>query len=97
MLHKLRTILGAWYAYFLEYRAEVFLWALSTSLPLILMGVWTQAAQKGSFGLSAAEFARYFLCVFVVRQLSIVCPIVTARKSLFVPIPKANGTGSRAR
>lgn len=72
MLRKLRALLTAWYAYFLEYRAEVLLWALSAMLPLILMGVWTQAAEGGSFALSAPEFARYFLCVFLVRQLTII-------------------------
>lgn len=72
MLRKLRALLTTWYAYFLEYRAEVLLWALSAMLPLILMGVWTQAAEGGGFALSAPEFARYFLCVFLVRQLTIV-------------------------
>jgi ABC-2 type transport system permease protein len=56
----------------LEYRAELLLWALSGSLPFILMGVWTQAAQGGDFGLSAIEFARYFLAIFLVRQLTVV-------------------------
>ncbi|WP_199489963.1 ABC-2 family transporter protein [Meiothermus sp. QL-1] len=71
-MRKLYVLLSVWYAYFLEYRAEVVLWALSSALPLILMGVWTEAAEGGSFALSASEFARYFLCVFLVRQLTIV-------------------------
>jgi hypothetical protein len=56
----------------LEYRAELFLWALSGSLPLILMGVWTKAAQGGQFGLSPLDFTRYFLAVFIVRQFTVV-------------------------
>ncbi|WP_018467305.1 ABC transporter permease [Calidithermus timidus] len=72
MGRKLKTLLQAQIALMLEYRAEVFLWALATALPLILMGVWTQAAEGGSFALSSQEFARYFLCVFIVRQLSVV-------------------------
>ncbi|RIH85436.1 ABC transporter permease [Calidithermus roseus] len=72
MGRKLRVLLQAQIALMLEYRAEVFLWALATALPLILMGVWTQAAEGGSFALSSQEFARYFLCVFIVRQLSVV-------------------------
>jgi len=56
----------------LEYRAELLLWALSGSLPFILMGVWTQAAAQGDFGLSSVEFARYFLAVYLVRQLTVV-------------------------
>lgn len=69
---KARVLLVSYYAYMLEYRAELFLWALSGSLPLILMGVWTQAAQSEKFGLAPIDFARYFLCVFVIRQFTVV-------------------------
>lgn len=69
---KARVLLVSYYAYMLEYRAELFLWALSGSLPLILMGVWTQAAKSGQFGLAPVDFARYFLCVFVIRQFTVV-------------------------
>jgi len=67
-----RALLLAYYAHMLEYRAELFLWALSGSLPLILMGVWTQAAQGGQFGLSPVNFVRYFLAVFTIRQFTTV-------------------------
>jgi ABC-2 type transport system permease protein len=67
-----RSLLVTYYAYMLEYRAELLLWALSGSLPFILMGVWTQAAQQGNFGLSSIEFVRYFLAVYLVRQLTVV-------------------------
>jgi ABC-2 type transport system permease protein len=67
-----KSLLLTYYAYMLEYRSELLLWALSGSLPFILMGVWTQAAQDGNFGLSSVEFARYFLAVYLVRQLTIV-------------------------
>ncbi|MBD0267194.1 MAG: ABC-2 family transporter protein [Cyanobacteria bacterium Co-bin8] len=55
-----------------EYRAELVLWVLSGTLPLILMGVWAQAAESGEFGLDPIEFIRYFLAVFIVRQLTVV-------------------------
>jgi ABC-2 type transport system permease protein len=67
-----KTLLSTYYAYMLEYRAELLLWALSNSLPFILMGVWIQAAQGGKFGLSPLDFARYFLAAFVVRQFNVV-------------------------
>ncbi|HEY9697213.1 MAG TPA: ABC-2 family transporter protein [Trichocoleus sp.] len=67
-----RTLLSVYYAYMVEYRAELILWVLSGSLPLILMGVWLQAAQGGRFGLSPIDFVRYFLAVFIVRQFSVV-------------------------
>jgi ABC-2 type transport system permease protein len=70
MLKKATTILLAHYAYMLEYRAEIFLWALSNSLPIILMGVWLEASQKSNFGLSTVDFARYFFSVFLIRQFT---------------------------
>jgi len=60
------------YAYMTEYRAELLLWALAHSLSIILMGVWSQAAARGSFALGPLEVIRYFLAVFVVRQLTVV-------------------------
>ncbi len=67
-----KTLLVTYYAYMLEYRAELFLWALSGALPFILMGVWMQAAETGQFGLNSIDFARYFLAAFIVRQTNVV-------------------------
>ena len=67
---KATALLGAYYAHMLEYRAEIFLWALSGSLPIILMGVWIQASQTSDFGLNYVQFARYFFSVFLVRQFT---------------------------
>jgi ABC-2 type transport system permease protein len=60
------------YAYMTEYRAELILWALASSLSFILMGVWYEAAGRGSFALAPVDVVRYFLAVFVVRQLTVV-------------------------
>jgi ABC-2 type transport system permease protein len=67
-----KTLFSTYYAYMLEYRAELFIWLLSNSLPFILMGAWLKASETGSFGFTALEFIRYFLAVFVVRQFNIV-------------------------
>ncbi|MEO1764185.1 MAG: ABC-2 family transporter protein [Cyanobacteria bacterium J06629_18] len=72
VIRKAVTLLTVYYAYMVEYRAELILWVLTGSLPIIMMGVWTQAAEGGQFGLSPTEFARYFLAVFLVRQLTVV-------------------------
>jgi len=69
-MRKILTLLSTYYAHMLEYRAEIFLWALSGSLPIILMGVWVEAAQGGKFQLGATDFARYFFSVFLVRQFT---------------------------
>lgn len=65
-------LLSTYYAYMVEYRAELVLWVLAGLFPFILMGVWMEAAQGGQFGLDPLAFARYFLAVFLVRQLNIV-------------------------
>ncbi|HIK33647.1 MAG TPA: ABC-2 family transporter protein [Oscillatoriales cyanobacterium M59_W2019_021] len=72
ILKQATTLLSTYYAYMLEYRAELFLWALSGSLPFILMGIWMKAASSGQFGLNPTDFARYFLATFIVRQFNVV-------------------------
>ncbi len=67
-----KALVTVYYAYMVEYRAELFLWALSGSLPFILMGVWMEAAQGRQFGLGPLDFARYFLAAFITRQFTIV-------------------------
>lgn len=69
---KIQVFLSVYYAYMVEYRAELLLWVLANSLPLIMMGVWMQAAQNSQFTLSAVDFARYFITVFFIRQLTVV-------------------------
>ncbi|WP_287129236.1 ABC-2 family transporter protein, partial [Candidatus Cyanaurora vandensis] len=72
MLRQAQALLSVYYAYMVEYRAELLLWALSGSMPFILLGVWTEAAQGGKFGLGPLDFARYFISVFMVRQFTVV-------------------------
>jgi len=79
---KARAFFVTYYANMLEYRAEIFLWALAGSLPIILMGVWIKAAQSGHFALTSTEFARYFFAVFLVRQFTIVWVIWEFEKEI---------------
>jgi ABC-2 type transport system permease protein len=72
LLHKASVFLSVYYAFMVEYRAELLLWVLANSFPIIMMGVWTQAAQGGRFTLSPVDFAHYFISVFLIRQLTIV-------------------------
>ena len=67
-----RTLLSVYYAYMVEYRAELIFWVLSGSFPLIFLGLWNQAAQGNDLGFTSAEFARYFLAIFLVRQFTVV-------------------------
>lgn len=68
----LRALGTTYYAYMLEYRAELLLWALSGLVPFILMGAWIQAAQSGQFSLSSIQFAQYYLAAFIARQMNVV-------------------------
>jgi len=68
---KAQALLTVFYAEMVEYRAEIFLWTLASLLPFIMMGIWIKAGAGGQFPLNSVQFARYFLAVFVVRQLTV--------------------------
>jgi len=70
---KMRTLIGVHFANALTYRAELFLWALSGALPLIMAGIWVKFAQDNADSpLTPEQAAQYFLCTFIVRQLTLV-------------------------
>jgi ABC-2 type transport system permease protein len=71
-IRKMKVLLSVSYAYMVEYRAELLLWALANSLSFILMGVWYEATKRGAFTVQPLDVIRYFLAVFVVRQLTVV-------------------------
>lgn len=53
------------------YRAELLVWVLSTTMPLIMLVLWSAVAQGGPIGrFGESEFVAYFLCTFIVRQLT---------------------------
>ena len=57
----IRTLLTTQYAYMLEYRIEIALWALSGVLPFIMFSLWSQNDVGNTFGLNDIGLARYFL------------------------------------
>ncbi|MEM1098625.1 MAG: ABC-2 family transporter protein [Planctomycetota bacterium] len=72
-LRVFREMLAVWTAYMAAYRFEIMLWMVATMLPLIMMGVWIEAGASGLFpDITAASVARYFLAVFVIRQVTVV-------------------------
>jgi ABC-2 type transport system permease protein len=71
-LARAYEVLAVRYNEMVEYRAELILWVLVNSLSFILMGVWYEAAKRGTFAAEPIHFVRYFLAVFLVRQLSMV-------------------------
>lgn len=77
-LHLLRRTLVAWptllrvgWAGMLAYRAEMVIWILSATMPLVMLALWDAVAADGPLGrYGQAEFARYFTITVLVRQLT---------------------------
>jgi ABC-2 type transport system permease protein len=55
----------------IAYRAEMFVWVLATTMPLVMLALWTSVAQGAPVGrYGKPEFVAYFLATFIVRQLT---------------------------
>ncbi|HYU15889.1 MAG TPA: ABC-2 family transporter protein [Candidatus Acidoferrum sp.] len=53
------------------YRAEFVVWMLTTTLPLIMLGLWTSVASEAPFArFSEREFVAYYLGALIVRNLT---------------------------
>ncbi len=53
------------------YRAELLIWVLSTTMPLIMLALWSAVARDAPVGrFGQAEFTAYFLAALIVRQLT---------------------------
>ncbi len=55
------------------YRAELFVWMLTTTMPLVSMALWSAVAQGQRIGpeqFSSADFVAYFLLALIVRMLT---------------------------
>lgn len=55
----------------LAYRAEMIVWLLTTTMPLVMMGLWTSVADEGEFRQWASrDFIAYYLAALLVRNLT---------------------------
>ncbi len=53
------------------YRAEMLIWILSTSMPLVMMPLWLAVTRGGPVqGMSSSDVVAYFLATFIARQLT---------------------------
>jgi ABC-2 type transport system permease protein len=74
-LRAIPTLLKVGFAEAAAYRTEMVVWVLSTTMPLVMMLLWTSIADvapvqgQGGASWSSGSFIGYFLCVFIVRQL----------------------------
>jgi ABC-2 type transport system permease protein len=70
-LQAIPALLRAGYQDALAYRAEMFVWILSTTMPLVMLAMWHSVASEAPVGrMGPADMTRYFLCTFIVRQLT---------------------------
>ncbi|MBK9032382.1 MAG: ABC-2 family transporter protein [Myxococcales bacterium] len=55
----------------LAYRAEMVVWLLTTTMPLVMLGLWTSVADEAPFRAWATrDFVAYYLVVLIVRNLT---------------------------
>lgn len=65
------TLLRIGFAEMVAYRAEIVVWILTATLPLVMLALWNAAAEGGPLeAFSQDDFARYFTVVLVIRQLT---------------------------
>lgn len=70
-LRALPTMFRVGWADIVAYRAEMVIWILTSSMPLVMLALWNAAAADGPIGrFGQAEFARYFAVNLVVRQIT---------------------------
>jgi ABC-2 type transport system permease protein len=65
------TLLSVGFADAVAYRAEMLVWVLTTTMPLIMLALWSAVAREAPVGrFGQPEFTAYFLSTFIVRQLT---------------------------
>jgi len=70
-MHAFPTLLRVGFADAVAYRAEMLVWVLSTTMPLVMLALWTTVARDAPVGrYGEPEFVAYFLATFIVRQLT---------------------------
>jgi ABC-2 type transport system permease protein len=70
-LRALPTLWRVGVAETVAYRAEFLVWMLTTTIPLIMLALWTSVASEGPFqSYNSSDFVAYFLATLIVRQLT---------------------------
>lgn len=65
------ALLKIGFAEAVAYRAELLIWILTSTMPLIMLALWSTVAAEGNVGrFGQAELTTYFLSTFIVRQLA---------------------------
>jgi ABC-2 type transport system permease protein len=67
----LPALLRVGFADAVAYRAEMFVWVLATTMPLVMLALWSSVAREAPIGhYGETQFTAYFLATFIVRQLT---------------------------
>jgi ABC-2 type transport system permease protein len=70
-LRAFPTLLRVGFADAVAYRAEMVVWMLSMTMPLVSLALWTAVAARAPVGrYTSTHFAAYYLATMVVRQLT---------------------------
>ena len=70
-LRAVPTLFRVSFAEAVAYRTELLIWILTSTMPLIMLALWTAVAREAPVGhYGERDFVAYFLAVFVVRQLT---------------------------
>ncbi len=70
-LRAIPTLLRVGVAETLAYRAEFLIWILTTTLPLVMLALWTSVAEEAPFRqYTSADFVAYYLAGLIVRNLT---------------------------
>jgi ABC-2 type transport system permease protein len=70
-LRAMPTLVYVGFAEAVSYRAEMLVWLLSTTMPLVMLALMTAVAREGPVGrFGQADFTAYYLAALVVRLLT---------------------------
>lgn len=65
------TLLRVGFAEALAYRAELIIWMLTTTMPLVSLALWSAVSRNAPLGrFGPKEFVGYFLAALIVRQIT---------------------------
>lgn len=70
-LRAFPTMLRIGLAEAVAYRAELLVWMLTTTMPLVMLALWTAVAEEGPFQqFDQTDFVAYYLSALIVRTLT---------------------------
>ena len=70
-LRAMPTMLRIGFAETIAYRAEMIVWILTTTMPLVMLSLWTSVADEAPFReYTQTDFVAYYLGALIVRNLT---------------------------